>query len=114
MATPRETQVLRVMERLVRTKVRQVAEEIDTSELYARRLLDYLTRGRHVMKLGRDTYQITSKGIDAVIDEYLRTLTGLERVINKHLDDERRLVEEIQRLKLRKNELVESCEERVL
>ncbi|MDA2935450.1 hypothetical protein MYX82_14095 [Acidobacteria bacterium AH-259-D05] len=93
------------MERLVRAKVRHLAEEIDTSELYARRLLDYLTRGRHVNKLGRDTYQITSKGIDAVIDEYLRTLTGLERVINKHLDDERRLVEEIQRLKLKKRNL---------
>ncbi|MDA2926052.1 hypothetical protein MYX78_02270 [Acidobacteria bacterium AH-259-G07] len=106
--TPREVQLLNIMEKRARAKVTQVAKELDTSEQYARQVLGYLTRGRHVKKLGRDTYQITSKGIDAVIGEYLRTLTGLERVIKKHLDDERRLVEEIQRLKLRKNELTQS------
>ena len=103
--------MLGVMEEFVRAKVRQIAEKIDTSEQYSRQILDSLTRGRQVKKLSRDTYEITSKGIDAVINEYLRTITGLERVINKHLDDERRLVEEVQRLRVRKNELTQAYEE---
>lgn len=106
--TPREVEVLNVLERHGQVRVRQIAKEVDRSVGYTRELLDYLTRGRYVKKIGRDTYQITLKGIDSVIGEYLRTLSGLERVINKHLDDERRIVKEVRRLKLRKNALNQS------
>lgn len=109
MATPREVQALRVMEKHVRTKVKLVAEDMAISEQYARQILDDLCmRGRHVTKLARNTYEINPSGVDAVIGEYLRTLTGLERIITKHLNDERGLVEEIERLKLRKKELIQS------
>lgn len=111
--TPLEIKVLHIMEQSGQTRVRQIAGTLDRSIGYTRHLLDYLTQGRQLYQLSRDTYQITPKGIEAVIDEYLHTLTALERRISKHLDDERLLVEEIQRLKSRKNILAESFGETV-
>lgn len=102
--TPREVEVLNIMERSGRARVRQVAGEMDTSVGYARHLLDYLTQGGYLNQSGKDTYQIDSKGIDAVIGEYQHTLGALERVIEKHVEDKQRVLEEIERLRLKKNE----------
>lgn len=101
--TPREIEVLDVLEKYGLASVPQVAKRIVRSVGYSRTLLDYLTRKGQVEKMSRDTYRITSKGIDAMVDEYLYTLNALERRINSHLTDQQRLVEEIDRLSLRKN-----------
>lgn len=101
--TPRELEVLNVLEKYGLLRISQVAKKIVRSVGYSRNLLDYLTRAGQVEKMSRDTYQITSKGIDAMVSEYLHTLNGLERRIDRHLTDQQRLVEEIDRLSLRKN-----------
>ncbi len=103
--TPLETKVLNILEKTGQARVRQVARALDHSLGYARHLLDYLTEEGHLHQLSRDTYRITPLGIDAVVCEYVHTLSALERRISKYLDEEHLLVKEIERLKQRKTEL---------
>lgn len=100
--TPREVEVLNILDGFGRARVRQIAKKIDTSVGYARHLLDYLAEKGYVDQLSKDAYQIVPKGIDAVISEYIHTLRALDRTIEKHLGDKRRIVGEIGRLKVRR------------
>lgn len=106
--TPREMQHLVFIEKNGRVMARQTAKYMDIPVSYSRHLLDYLSERDYVSKIGRDTYQILSKGIDALISEYMNTLSSLDKKINNNLNDKRIIVEEIRHLEARKNDLAVS------
>ncbi|MBC8284916.1 MAG: hypothetical protein H8E32_13955 [Nitrospinae bacterium] len=75
---------------------------------YVRHLLDYLTLNGCLEKVGKDTYGILPKGVDMVIGEYQHTVAVLEKVIQKQSKDQERTINEIQRLRLRKEKIAQT------
>jgi len=103
--TPREIQVLRIIEKYDKINKRKLARLMDVSTGYSYHLLDYLADKDHLKKVGRETYQLLPKGVDALISQLQYRISKLHVLIEKFSADSERIEKEIKRLFLRKENL---------
>ena len=99
--TENEFSVLRVAEELTKVTKRKVAAEMRITDEYAHYLLERLAKGSYVAKVGRETYTLLSKGVEAIVEKFNLTKLGLEVLVDRHSRDIGRVKEEIARLNKR-------------
>ncbi|MDA2930073.1 hypothetical protein MYX84_09030 [Acidobacteria bacterium AH-259-O06] len=99
--TENEFKVLRVVEEFIRVTKRKVAAEMSITDEYGHYLLDRLANGGYIAKVGRETYILLPKGVEAIVEKFTLTKHRLEVLVDRHSKDIARVEEEITRLNKR-------------
>lgn len=103
--TPREIQVLRIVEKHDKINKRRLARLMDITTEYSYHLLNYLAERNYLKKIGRETYHIMPKAIDALISQFQHQQSKLEIRVSYFSSEIKRIEEEINRLIDRKKDL---------
>ncbi|MDA2926053.1 hypothetical protein MYX78_02275 [Acidobacteria bacterium AH-259-G07] len=65
---------------------------------YAHYMLDRLAAGGYVVKVGRETYILLPKGVEAILEKFTLTKDRLEVLVERHSKDIARVKKEMARL----------------